>query len=86
MSSVYLVAATSHANSVFEKAKEMYPGQIFDLSPDKFFVATDETSLDLAKKLGIHEGVTGSGIVLRVTTYNGRAPSALWEWLATKMS
>jgi hypothetical protein len=86
MPTVYFVTANSNANSVFAKAKEQYPDNFFEVTTDKFFVATDDTSLDVSKKLGIHDGSTGTGIVLRVSTYNGRAPSALWEWLGAKLS
>lgn len=86
MSSVYFVAVVANPAAVWDKAVARYAEDaLFKLSTDKFFVHTDETSLDVSKHLGIRDGSAGTGIVLRVTTYNGRANSALWEWLSIRV-
>ena len=82
---VYFVAVVTNPSAVLAKAKELYPDAVFRLTDDKFFVNTDQTSLDLSNKIGVRDGTIGTGIVLRVTTYNGRVTSTLWEWLGARM-
>lgn len=86
-SSVYFVAITAGSKQVYQRAVEVYTSEnVFRLSDDKFFVSTADTTLDVSKKVGIRsEDHIGSGIVLRVTTYNGRATPSLWEWLTPRM-
>jgi hypothetical protein len=86
MASVYFVAVTSNAAEVYKRALETYAKEaVYRLADDKFFVQSDDTSMDVSKKIGVRDGTLGSGLVLRVTTYNGRASSSLWEWLAPRL-
>ncbi len=86
MASVYFIAVISNAKAVYEKAEQVYTGNaIFRLSDDKFFIASEDSSLEVSTKIGMRDGTIGTGLALRVTTYNGRATSALWEWLTPRM-
>jgi hypothetical protein len=42
------------------------------------------TTQELSAGLGITDGATSDGIVVRVDTYWGRANTAIWEWLTAK--
>lgn len=86
MSSVYFVAVTNNPSAIAARAVEIYGDDaVFKLSDDKFFVYSQDTSLDVSTKLGIRDGSLGSGIAFRITTYNGRASSNLWEWLGARL-
>lgn len=58
----------------------------YELAPDKWMVFFDGTARELAEKSGVRGGEEpiGTGLVLPVTTYSGRAPGDLWEWLRKK--
>ena len=46
------------------------------------FVATfDGTAREFAEVLGIRSGETSSGIVCAISSYSGRQPTEVWEWL-----
>jgi hypothetical protein len=84
---VYFVTALSEAEDVAKKIGEIAPGEdAYQLAPDKWFVAFEGVSQTLAEKLGIRGNPhVGTGLVLPVTNYSGRAPAPLWEWLTLKM-
>ncbi len=85
--SVYFVTALSEAPKVKERLKGLIPAEnLFELASDRWMVAFDGPAQDLAEKAGVRGGdeKVGTGLVLPVTTYSGRAPSALWDWLRAK--
>lgn len=49
-------------------------------------VAGGTTAQEVATKLGIADGSTGSGIVYTTSGYWGRANPQVWEWIRAKMS
>ncbi|MCZ4331066.1 hypothetical protein [Castellaniella denitrificans] len=82
MEFVHYVAPSYKQDELFAKANEVYgEGAVFPYA-NGFFVTTDDPTSEVSTKIGIRDGSVGSGVVLRVTTYNGRAPADLWEWLA----
>lgn len=82
MEFVHYVAPSYKSNDLLEKAREVYGDAAVYPYAGGFFVVTDDPTSEVSTKVGIRDGAVGSGIVLRVTTYNGRAPADLWEWLA----
>ncbi len=86
---IFFVAITSGADKVKEMIKSIVDeGDVFELDADKIFVAWDGgISRDLAEKIGIRRPggeMVGSGLVMPVDSYSGRAKTALWEWLKLK--
>jgi hypothetical protein len=84
---VYFVTALSEGLKVNERLKTLISeDDRFELAPDKWMVAYDGPAQDLAEKTGVRSGDEriGTGLVLAVTTYSGRAPSTLWDWLRAK--
>lgn len=82
---VYFVTATSEAAKVKARLKTIIPddNDRFELANDKWFVLYEGPGQDLAEKAGVRGGEEhiGTGIVLAVTTYSGRASPTLWDWL-----
>ncbi|MFL9892429.1 hypothetical protein [Paraburkholderia sp. RL17-381-BIF-C] len=84
---LYFVAALTNPAKILEVAKSEFPeSDLHEVAQDKFFVNFAGTSTDLSQKLGIAEGATGNGIVLLVTSYHGRAPKSVWEWVNLKQN
>lgn len=83
---LYFVTALTNHEKVLAAGKSVASeGDLLEVAPDKFFVKFEGTSADLSEKLGFTEGVTGTGLVLLVSAYNGRAPKSIWEWVVQKM-
>jgi uncharacterized protein YbjT (DUF2867 family) len=77
---MFMVAVTRNAHAV-EQAIEELKVPYYDLRPDLFVLPYEGTARDLADKLGIRGGEKGSGLVVLIGGYSGRAPSDFWEWL-----
>ena len=84
--SVYFVTALSDPLKVRERINTFIPADdCYDLADDKWMVVFDGPANDLAEQAGIRSiSVIANGLVLPVTTYSGRAPSTLWDWLRDK--
>lgn len=78
---VFVVIATTNPSRIgntIQTAK--FPS--FALRDDAWLVASDATTREVAERLGIRGGESGSGIVCSINGYSGRMPKDVWEWLA----
>jgi hypothetical protein len=86
--SIYFVTALTEAQKVRDRLKTIIPAddERYELADDKWMVAYEGPAQDLAERAGIRSGEhqIGTGLVLPVTTYSGRAPTTLWDWLRAK--
>jgi hypothetical protein len=57
------------------------PEKFYEIKESVWLVSYDGTSQQLAEKLGIRDGASGTGIVTPICNYSGRASGDLWEWL-----
>ena len=82
---VYFITPTKTPEAVLERLKQFVSDDdLYVLADDKWFASFDGTSAQLSEKIGFKDGSTGTGVILRVTSYNGRAPGDLWEWITLK--
>jgi hypothetical protein len=56
------------------------------LPKNGFFVQYSGTTQELSNLLGITDGSSASAVVAAISSYYGRAPTTLWEWLKTRWS
>lgn len=49
-----------------------------------FMVSYHGTSQELSNLLGITEGASGTGVVASISSYYGRAPTDIWDWVKTR--
>jgi hypothetical protein len=79
---LFAVVAKTNAEAVRQKAKEQFGDSLYELKPDTWIIDANTTSADLADKLGIrNDPSVGSGLVVAMSGYSGRAETDLWEWL-----
>lgn len=84
---LYFVAALSKPSEIQNKIKSEIPeGDYHEVAADKAFINFSGTSTELSEKLGITDGSVGTAIVLLVTSYYGRAPKSVWEWVNLKQN
>lgn len=84
---VYFVTALTESSKVRARLHSLVTDDDrFELAPDKWMVVYEGPGQELAEKAGVRSGAEqiGTGLVLPVTTYSGRAPSPLWDWLRKK--
>lgn len=86
---VYFVAALTSPEAVEAKLRELVPDDAmrYKLAHDKWFVSFDGITNDLAEKIGIRsDPYVGTGLVFPVSSYSGRAPTPVWDWLKLRMA
>ncbi len=84
---IFFVTALTNSDAVKARMIEVFPEteSRFELASDKWFVYTDGPAGQVAQQLGIRdEPFIGTGLVLTLGTYSGRAPSTLWEWFKAR--
>jgi hypothetical protein len=65
--------------------RQTYRDNYLQVAPNQWLVSASATAKEVSDQLGISDGKNGSAIVLRVTSYYGRAPTNIWEWIAQKL-
>ncbi len=81
---MFTVIATKGAERVQQEIMKLPEDSFYELKPDTWLVAYSGTSRKLAEQLGIRGGENGSGIVVSVDGYAGRATGDFWEWVQTQ--
>lgn len=55
-----------------------------ELPKGQFFVSFSGTSQELSDVIGISDGSSGTGVVAEVSSYYGRASTAIWDWVKSR--
>jgi hypothetical protein len=61
-----------------------YADDLYDLGGGVWLVADSATAQEVSKKVGITDGINGSGVVVEVASYYGRTNPAVWTWMKAK--
>lgn len=67
--------------SVLENKVESFPH--IKVRDGFWFIQAGGTAQDVSSQLGVTSGETGSAIILKVSSYYGRAATDLWDWIQT---
>lgn len=84
---LYFVTALTNAEAVKARVESVAQQREFwyEIGPDKWVIYAEGPPSDLADKLGIRgDPHVGTGLVLTLGSYGGRAPSALWDWIKAR--
>lgn len=60
---------------------EHFPTANYALGNEVWLVAGVGTAKEISDKLGISDGANGTGVVLQVDSYFGRANPNIWSWI-----
>jgi hypothetical protein len=83
---IFLITPINKPESILESVKSDFPNDYYVIPSTKsIFVKFSGTTRELSDKLKISEGESGTGVVIPVTNYYGRAPTDIWEWLKSRM-
>jgi hypothetical protein len=68
-----------------------FPNDHLRINDTQWLISATGTTIEVSSKLGIYDAkeperpVVGNAIVLAVSSYFGRAPATIWEWIKTKL-
>lgn len=85
--SIFVVVPTADSAGIkkaLERHKELKEIDYIDLPKDGFLVSYSGTSQELSGLIGISDGSSGTGIVAAISSYFGRAPTNIWDWVQSR--
>ena len=68
-----------------------FPNDFLRLSETQYLISTIGTAVELAAKLNIYDSkdpakpAVGIAVILATSSYFGRAPTTVWEWMKAKL-
>jgi len=71
--------------------KAAYPDEWLALSDTQYLVSSAGTAMEVSTKVGIadpndrQKPSLGSAVIIAMSSYYGRAPTPVWEWVKTKL-
>lgn len=84
--SVFAVIATKNPEEIGRKIASDHAGKFISIKDDAWLVDSSCMTRELSESLGIISGESGSGLVILLGNYSGRASADIWEWLNLHMS
>ena len=77
--------------SIVQKIERAYPHDCLRVTDTQWLISSSETVLDVSAKLEIADVKnpalvpSGAAIVFAVSSYHGRAPTVVWDWIKNKL-
>ena len=78
--------------ALIDEIRRSYPLDHLQLNETQFLVSANNiTTTDLAVKLGVVnlqdpvKAPSGNAVIFATSSYFGRAPTTVWEWIKTKL-
>lgn len=74
-----------------EAIKAAYPDKSLSLNDTQFLVSSSGTAMEVSAKIGVadpsnrQEPTVGSAVIFATTSYYGRAPTPVWDWVKAKL-
>jgi hypothetical protein len=74
-----------------EAIKSKFPRDNLSLSETQWLISTTGTAIALTAELGMYDAnepnkpSTGNAVIFAVSSYFGRAPATVWDWLKEKL-
>jgi hypothetical protein len=74
-----------------EKIKAVFANAYYQINDTQWLVSTTGTAIEICTKLGIADPTNlaappiGLGIVFATSSYYGRAPQPVWDWMKARL-
>jgi hypothetical protein len=71
--------------------KAAYPNEYLSLSDMQWLVSDAGTAIEVSAKIGVTDPnnrqakATGNAVIFSTTSYYGRAPTPVWDWIKAKL-
>lgn len=83
---VFLITPIAEPDRVGKVVADRFKQDAYSIPrTQSWLVAFGGTTKELSDTLGISDGSVGTGIIVPVTNYYGRAPTDIWEWIKNRM-
>lgn len=88
---IFAVLLPSPQPVLVEAIKEAYPNNYLQITDTQWLISSVGTAIDVCVKVKIYDAKepnqppSGLAIVFAVSSYFGRAPGNVWDWIKVKL-
>jgi len=88
---IFAIMLPSPQTGVVEAIKREFPADHYPVTDTQWLISSSGTAMDVSAKLGVYDpknssaAPTGSAIIFATSSYFGRAPSPIWDWIKAKL-
>lgn len=87
---IFAVMLPTPSQPLTEAIKRLFPNDHLAISETQYLISAAGTALDLSAKLGVYDPkdpakTIGNAVIFATSSYFGRAPTTIWEWIKTKL-
>jgi hypothetical protein len=83
---MFMLNPTNNAEALGKAVSEKLGNDAYQLpGAGAWLISYDGTAKELSDALGITDGSVGTGVIVTVGSYYGRAPTDIWEWMKVRM-
>jgi hypothetical protein len=88
---IFAILMPSPQPNLIAEIKRQYSLDHLMLNETQDLISTNGTALELSAKLGIYDikeptkAATGLAVIFATSSYFGRAPTSVWEWMKAKL-
>ena len=89
--SIFAVLLPTPQPALVAEIRRLFPDNHLALNETQYLISTLGTAEELTVRLGMGPAVeggpplTGSDVVLAISSYYGRAPTPVWDWMYAKL-
>jgi hypothetical protein len=88
---IFVVLMPIPQPALVDEIKKSFPDNYLSLNQTQYLISTRGTTVELATRLGIYDEkqpqkpATGSAVLFATSSYFGRAPTTVWDWIKDKL-
>ncbi len=88
---IFAILMPTPQAKLVEAIEEKFPKQHLKITETQWLVSSSDTVIDVVAQLGIYDAKkpenepTGIAIVLATSSYYGRAPNTVWDWMKSNL-
>ena len=79
-----IVTGEARPGALKERLTKQFADDHIAITSNAWLVAGKGPSQLMSNKLGISDGSVANGVVAAMSSYYGRAPSNIWDWVKAK--
>ena len=88
---IFAILMPTAQPALAERIKSTFPSDHYHLNDTQWLISAQGTAMEITTKLGIADPnnlalqATGLAVVFATSSYYGRAPQPVWDWIKAKL-
>jgi hypothetical protein len=82
---IFAILPTRASPALEAEIRRVFPDDSLQVANGDWLISYPGTAVKLSEALGVTDGKNGSAIILQISSYYGRAPANIWDWIKAKL-